>query len=343
MKEEKIIYLKTLLGSDKLEVVIKFLREQQPDNENLIQINGRLNALNNAIIKGTISNEESQRFRNSIRVSILTFIEQLSENFEQNNNNTRSDPFPIIISLLWIAFCVYVVFLISKCPMSILEIPKKKKYDIPPIAQDDKDTSIKNVPISTNILQAFFEEKKMTAYDNSGKKAEYIIFIVRNFNWQIGQIDISERDGLPSDICEELKQIGVSERINRQDLKGIVCIGNTSYEEDVSVSKHLRTIKEEERADKRAKKLANCVSSVLTTITPIFISNVGKYIYKDDLTTYQRSVIIVGIIKDDEGAIDEEALYNGFILWHELENWEIDITQYSKIKEDKIQIKRYYN
>lgn len=343
MTEVELQHLRNLLKLDNLEDVIKILHRIIPQNEDVIQISGRLNYLRTEIIKGTLNFEETQRVRNNIRTALISIINKHSERVKLQPTINHINPLP---SLFFSMVCFFMiigvlVFINPKCsfPMFVDSYPKIN-YDIPPVTLEPEE---KQVPLGSNISVPFFEEKKIIGADKKGRIAEYVIFIVRDFNWKLGEIETSERNGIQLDICEQLKEIGVSERVNRTDYKGIICFGNTSFEEDLTIPKELRVINEEERADKRAKKLANCVSNVLTTITPVFIANVGKYKLEDELTTYQRSVILVAIIKNDEGVVNEEALFNGLEDWNLTENWEIDINEYSKVKNRKINIKRFYN
>lgn len=196
-------------------------------------------------------------------------------------------------------------------------------------------------PLSSST--AYIEEKKLISFDNSGNSAEYIVFIVRNFNWVLGAVDLSERNGIQTDICDHLKLIGVESRINRNDFKGIICFGNTSVEENLSLPKKMRRKEEEDRAEYRSEYLSNCVGSVLKNRTPIYNSNLGQYTKHEEITDYQREIIIVGIIENEVGVINEEALFNGLLNWHISENWSVDIRNYSKVKEDRIPINRFLN
>ncbi len=343
MTEVELQHLRNLLKLDSLEDVVKFLHRKIPQNEEVIQISGRLNSLRTEIIKGTLNFEETQRVRNNIRTALISIINNHNEKVNlQHTIHKHINPLPTIFFMGFLFIIIgFFVFITPKCSFPrFADSDSKKKFDIPPVTVEQEE---KQVPLGSNISVPFFEEKKIIGVDNKGRIAEYVIFIVRDFNWKLGEIETSERNGIQLDICEQLKEIGVSERVNRKDYKGIICFGNTSFEEDLTIPKELRVINEEERADKRAKKLANCVSNVLTTITPVFIANVGKYKIEDELTTYQRSVILVAIIKNDEGVVNEEALFNGLEDWNLTENWEIDINEYSKVKSRKINIKRFYN
>ncbi len=343
MTASELQNLRHQIKSDNLEDVVRFLHEKMPQNEEIIQISGRLNYWRTAIIKGILSSEETQKERNNIRASLLSIIDKYSENIDlQNRIKKHVNPLPSIFSLL--AVFLAFIFLVVKAPKcsfpSIADSYPKQNYDIPPVTVKPEE---KKISIGTTIAAPFFEEKQIIGVDKQDRIAEYVIFIVRDFNWKLNEVETSERNGVQLDICDQLKEIGVAERVNRKDLKGIICFGNTSSEEDLSIPKKMRVINEEERADKRAKKLANCVSDVLVTTTPVFIANVGKYKIDDGLTIYQRSVILIGVIRNDEGVVNEEALFNGLEDWNITGNWEIDINEYSKVKHGKINLKRFYN
>ena len=74
MTEVELQHLRNLLKLDSLEDVVKFLHRKIPQNEEVIQISGRLNSLRTEIIKGTLNFEETQRVRNNIRTALISII-----------------------------------------------------------------------------------------------------------------------------------------------------------------------------------------------------------------------------------------------------------------------------
>jgi hypothetical protein len=341
MNEADAQLLLDLLKDDRLEEVVEYLVRSFPNEENIIQLSGGLQKIRSLTFKGELSNDEIIRHRNITRNNTINIIKALEKSKFEKKIPTKTYPhtpldiylFPVVV----VGFIIFLLFTLFK------ECNLPKPVAFPPISETEQPQK----PTKSNIVQQtatpYLEEKKVIGFDREGRKAEYIIFIVRNFNWVLGETYISERNGEQSEICEHLSTIGVEARLNREDFKGIICFGNTSVEEDLSLPKSIRKSNEEDRAEFRATFLSFCVSQVLKNRTPIFKANLGKYNLRDEITDYQREIIIVGIVQNDEKVINEEALFNGLIDWHLLEGWEIDIREYSKVKQEKVPIERYLN
>lgn len=338
MQNIDIEYIKKLISNDKLEECLNVLISLNSQNIELLQLKGRLENLNQHKIIGDLSNDDIFRNRNQIRISLLNVLNN-DNDASKGKTQTKSiendhNGCGVILGVLIFIVCICLLFfLISK-----FEIPDFKPYRQSSYTETVKTKDTIKPKLITSII-----EKKITAYDNSGRKVEYIIFLIKGFNWQINEIDKSEKYGTQQDICEHIQDVGISERINRNDLKGIICLGNTSFEEDITVPKRLRKKHEEDRADIRAFILATCISSALKMKTPVYTSNLGKYIESSDISAYQREIIVVGVLNKDDNAVNEEALFNGFVDLYELENWEIDIRKYSKILDNKIIIDNFVN
>lgn len=342
MNEADIQRLFDLLKDDKLEEVVEYLVKTFPTEENIIQLSGGLQQIRNSNFRGELSNDEIIRYRNIIRNNTFNIIKSIRE-----EKFDREQPVPIhyhssyencILPIFILGgFLIFLFVLFSK-----LEFPsiQSAEFQDKTLKEQTRKLATNNVG---NQMPILYTEKKLTGFDGGGRKAEYIVFIVRNFNWALGEIHKSERNGEQSEICEHLSTSGVEARLNREDFKGIICFGNTSVEEDMSLPKNMRKSKEEDRAESRATFLSDCISEVLKSRTPIFKANLGKYNLQDEITNYQREIIIVGIIENDENVINEEALFNGLIDWHLRQDWEIDIREYSKVNQGRIPIERYIN
>lgn len=169
------------------------------------------------------------------------------------------------------------------------------------------------------------EKRNFIGYDNRGFKAEYIVYLIRGFNWKLGEIASVEENGIPFDICGYLGISGINERINSDSLRAIICFGNTSYEEELSIPKEFRLQAEEDRAEERARKLAECVNRNLKKLTPVFISNIGKHETPTSNSAWQRQILIIGLRRKDKNVVELEALYNGLLLEFDRGNLEINI------------------
>lgn len=326
--------IKRLIAADEIEEVIVVLLNVYPNDQALMQLSGYLNQLNDSISKGIISNDEIFRLRNVIRNGLINRVDELFSGAYLPPNRTssslsRHDIFSCLLLFAMLVSIALVVYNFIRYDLQgiLFTLPEKQ--------EENKKSS----PYTS----AYIDEKKLTSFDNSGKKAEYIVFVVRNFSWSLGTVGSSEKDGAKADICNHLKLIGVESRINRDDFKGIICFGNTSVEENLYLPKNLRRKEEEDRAEYRSEYLATCVGYVIKTKTPVYVSNLGQYTQDGKITDYQREIIIVGIKDNDSGVINEEALFNGFVQLHEEENWSIDIRHFSKIKDARIPIDRFIN
>jgi hypothetical protein len=345
MSKENFQHLIALLSNDKIEEVVEILLSEYPNNEIIIQLSGNLQNVRGSTLRGEYSNDEIIRFRNQIRNSTINIINQIKE------ENTIITPRVVgysdsVVRPISCLLSISIIGILSALLYSFLSKFELPTFVLPPYPKNIRDSIPKPIAaqkFEKTTISPFISEKKFSGNDESGKKAEYIIFIVRNFNWALGETSVSEKNGVQSEICEHLKEIGVETRLNREDYKGIICFGNTSVEEDQSLPKSLRTSNEEDRAEFRATFLALCVGEVLKSKTPIYKSNLGKYKTSDEITDYQREIMIVGILYNEEGVINEEALFNGLVDYHLIEDWEIDIRNYSKIQTDKVKIERYLN
>jgi|GEM_PF-1564555 len=358
MNEEETDHYTNLIEEAKLEEVLGILKQKYPKDKTIIQFFSRLNYLKKQNINGIISDNNAETKRNKISKDLLIFINEydiikivdstISDSSKKSKKqhifngflptifHTLKSFFSIIASLFTII--AFPVLLFGLVYILSINLPKLKDSVL---SEANNDESI-NLP---KIIAAspFFEERKIKGADKKGKIAEYIVFLVRNFNWRIGEIALSEKNGKLNDICSQLKEIGVASRVNRDDLKGIVCFGNTSYEESSTIPEKERLKLEEERADKRAQKLAECVSNVLIQSTPIFTSNIGKYKIDDEISAYQRSIILIGIIKNEMNVVNEEALLNAFQKEFISGNWELNLNLFSKVENDRIEIHKYFN
>lgn len=334
--------LKKLVSIGKVEQVINILISNFPNDNTIILIKSRLSHFRDRQLQGILGNEEIKVLWNEIIYSLLLYIDNIKpkKDIENKISSSHAD-LGIILTLIFVlGFTVFLGVLISKCNFVL------PTYSYSPRKEDKKiaDSNIgrKYIPPMKAPLHTF-EEKKFSGFDNTGRKANYVIFIVRGFNWQKGEIAVSEKNGISADICEHLNEIGVMERINRMDLKGIVCLGNTSYEEDLSIPKYKRKKREEDRADYRAEMLSLCVGMVLKTTTPLYISNLGKYSVVEEVSTYQREILVVGMVEKEEDVSDEEALYDGLVTLHERNEWDMDIKEFSKVTSGKVPIRKVIN
>jgi hypothetical protein len=174
---------------------------------------------------------------------------------------------------------------------------------------------------------------KFKGFDKKGKKVEYITYFLKNYNWALGEVATSENEGQKINICNYLNQIGIINKMNDDNVIAVITLGNASNEESLSIPLYLRTSHEEDRAEERANKLANCLTPVMSNLTPLFTLNLGKYEENDVHSLLQRRIIVIGVLKQDDNAVQEEALLNGLIL--EEDNLGFNVLNYSKVRKSR--------
>ncbi|MFM6023963.1 MAG: protein kinase domain-containing protein [Dolichospermum sp.] len=151
-----------------------------------------------------------------------------------------------------------------------------------------------------------YEEGK----DSQGKVAQFNIAVLSvEYKWQLGStFQIKHNDEIIN--LEALKTRLEAEGIQRimENPSEIISVGTASCEGDVNT--------EQSRALERSKQiqlLAKQLFSNTSSVQGYRLLNLGQFQRKDcqanqDSTAYQRSIIIIGVKKQDEGVILDEAL-----------------------------------
>jgi serine/threonine protein kinase len=151
-----------------------------------------------------------------------------------------------------------------------------------------------------------YEEGK----DSQGRVAEFNIAVLSvEYKWQLGstfQIKYNDQVINLDSLKTNLEQEGI-QRI-MENPSEIISVGTASCEGDVNA--------EQSRALERAKQI-QLLGKKLFSNTPSVkgyrLLNLGQFQRKDcqgnqDLTAYQRSIIIIGVKKQSEGVVLDEAL-----------------------------------
>lgn len=332
-----------------LSLIIESCGENSQKTQEAILLSSQLNEINECERLGTKSSQEISQVKNHIRKSILDLLSDKKSPKQLTRKDKKGTIELIFTIILGVSFFVFFVFFISQVTTSceeygkfiseLRELQKQKEKNI----QEQKEKEINEkgqIQHAENYDYLIFD-----AEDNAGNKAEYILYIVNGFNWKLGKVAVSEEYGIEFDICLHLTEIGISERINSDSLKSIICFGNTSYEEDLSIPYNQRTFKEEQRAQRRADKLASCVNRVLKNLTPVYTLNLGKYNLQSEFSEWQRQILIIGLLKKEDDTIEQEALYNGLVKEHYRGNLEFNIIFYSKVDNSlkSLEMKKRYN
>ncbi|MBD2137655.1 protein kinase [Anabaena sp. FACHB-1237] len=146
--------------------------------------------------------------------------------------------------------------------------------------------------------------------DSQGKVAEFNIAVLSvEYKWQLGstyQINYNGQTITLDSLKSNLEQEGIQKIMENPD--EIISVGTASCEGDINA--------EQNRALERSKQiqlLAKKIFSQTNSIRGYRLLNLGQFQRKDcqasqDLTAYQRSIIIIGVKKQDEGIILDEAL-----------------------------------
>ena len=146
--------------------------------------------------------------------------------------------------------------------------------------------------------------------DSQGRIAEFNIAVLSvEYKWQLGsdyQIKYNDQIINLNSLKSNLEQEGI-QRI-MENPSEIISVGTASCEGDVT--------SEERRAFERSKQIQLLVKKIFSnnrSVQGYRLLNLGQFQRSDcqanqDLTAYQRSIIIIGVKKQSEGVILDEAL-----------------------------------
>lgn len=146
--------------------------------------------------------------------------------------------------------------------------------------------------------------------DSKGRTAEFSVAVLSvEYKWSFGsyyQIQYNDKTITVDELRANLEQEGIQKIM--ENPSEIISIGTASCEGERSV--------EERRALERAKQiqlLAKKLFSKVRSVKGYSLLNLGQFTRSDcqaggDLTSYQRSIIIVGVRKKSEGVLLDEAL-----------------------------------
>lgn len=307
----------------------------------IISISSRLYDLIEQKRKSTTTFENLSIGLNQIRDSILKLIDQnvdslnvLDINFHEQKKTIKhifiDDAISTITPMILVAgllFVVYTIYFLIQFFSSSFSYENEAK-----------------VAPSTKLASSLVSIHRFTGYDNSGKSSNYISYIVRGFSWKKNETELGKRHNSGEDVCSFIISNGVITQINNDELKGIICFGNASYEEVLSIPFEERLRIEEDRAKERSIILSECIYSNMKISTPIHSLNLGKSQEISDNSEHQRQILVIGIKDRKIGVIEEEALFNGLVNEFEKDNINIDIRTFSKVKAtNRLKINRYYN
>jgi len=350
MTDEKLDLIIELIEKGKLRKGLEALSPLVGNNNTLrkvhIHISSQLEEAKRNYRKGIISYSEYQQDRNRQIDSILYLVEQIRNPRKKHDiHEAGASCFLVVFDIVFssviaIGVIAMIIILAYNLPDLIesrkqrLEQTKKNKEQIRKIDSINLATKkyIDSINSSeSNLPKPEIEERVFEGIDKNEFRAEYIIYIIRGFNWRLGEVAVGEDNGKKFDICDYLSLSGINSRLNEKKLKAITCFGNASHEEDSEIPENMRLKEEESKAEKRAKKLADCVNYNLKKLTPVYTLNLGKHLKEVTFSEWQRQIVIIGLVKKDSDVIEGEAIYNGLVREHVMGNIEFNIMDYSLV------------
>jgi hypothetical protein len=141
------------------------------------------------------------------------------------------------------------------------------------------------------------------AKDQAGRKASFrVLLFTDEFRWRLSSYEALEQLEEPS-FTPEMKNV-----LNRA--KEIIAVGASSEEVVPGLSFEAGRKREEERAGRRAERIAMWVRQALSSPIPVRKLNVGHHIttkgYKE--TSDQRRVVIILVLEREDGTNVDQAL-----------------------------------
>ena len=149
------------------------------------------------------------------------------------------------------------------------------------------------------------------ARDHQGKKASFVIHLLTDdYKWKLSRWDLLE------DSQSEINFSPPMRRLMNSAVE-IICLGASSEEIENGLSPDDGRQKEEWRASKRAESIAKWVRAVLENSVNVRKLNIGHRDPSNEPngmldTSDQRRIIIVLVIKEEEGVNMDQALRDAF-------------------------------
>lgn len=338
MVDEKFLaYIKNLIKEGQIEHALEKLENVLNDSKfstELSLLHSRFSSLSEKNRKGTINESNSSLEYNKIVNSTL----EITDKIKQDRSSVWQLRKHFYLSTLAKIFLYSVVTLIFGLIFFLVAF----FITLIPISSYNK-TILENT-LTNDIERLTYDRIRFVGKDNKGNTAEYFLYITKDFNWEKGKNATSQRHGKKKDICLHFMEHEMVSRINNDKIIGLFALGNASYEENFSITDASKRLKEEEnRAAYRAKKLASCIGDRLKSLTPIFTINLGKHNTIDKISSYQRLIVVIGLLNTQGSTIHEEALYQGLVNEYLIGNLEFDIRDYSRVINRQLEVKRVLN
>ncbi len=221
------------------------------------------------------------------------------------------------LALSWFGFSFLTANLIS---FTLIEVKLTPSLDeitavVTPTPEPPPPTPIPNYvpPPMPEKPPEVHEQIISHAPDNTGKMASFAIHLLTDdYKWMIGRWDLLENRQSEIDFSDPMKRL-----LNRS--VEVICIGASSEETEPGLSRDDGRKREEWRAAQRAESISKWVRAALYRPINVRKLNIGHRdpaIEQDGVsdTSDQRRVIIVLVLKMEEGTDLGQALRNAFRL-----------------------------
>lgn len=140
--------------------------------------------------------------------------------------------------------------------------------------------------------------------DGSGRRASFRVLLFSDeFRWRLNSSTVLE-SGLTEPIfTDEMKAV-------LDDAQEIICVGASSEEIPPGLSREQGRRLEEERAARRAERIATWIRRAVSRPIPIRKLNIGHHDATGEPgdTSDQRRVVIILVLDSDDGIVVDEAL-----------------------------------
>jgi hypothetical protein len=139
--------------------------------------------------------------------------------------------------------------------------------------------------------------------DDDGRRATFRILLFSDeFRWRINSFDALEQGGKRPQFSDGMKAV-------LNTASEIICVGASSEEIPPGTSYPQGRAQEERRAARRAERISTWVREAINRPIPVRKLNVGHHVPTgSDDTSDQRRMVIILVLKQDEGANIDQAL-----------------------------------
>ncbi|MEL6671226.1 MAG: hypothetical protein AAFR61_03515 [Bacteroidota bacterium] len=172
-----------------------------------------------------------------------------------------------------------------------------------------------------------------------------MVVLSKDFYWEKGGQKVFDNDSLlPASLDQRFEAMFAEApalRKKMNQVEDLVFLGNASWETDPQLSDSLALLKEEQRAENRALELARYLSNKVIDNPHVGLHtyNLGKYMEETASSDAQRLIVILAILKKDEGINLSEAFLSS--LHAKKDALPFKLEQFSRIQQGTAQLAAY--